>query len=180
MKNTNDIKKILISEQEIKSRIAELGATITKDYEGKFPLVIGVLKGAWIFLADLVRDIDIDTEIEFMSVSSYQGGTQTSGSITLVKDLQVSVEGRDVIIVEDIVDTGLTLSHLRDLLVSRNANSVEIATLLSKPSRRKVNVPVKYIGFEVPDEFVIGYGLDFAERFRGLREIGVLKEEAYQ
>lgn len=180
MKHTNDIKKVLISEQEIQARIVELGSTISSHYEGKFPLVIGVLKGAWIFLADLVRNIDIDTEIEFMSVSSYQGGTQTTGSITLVKDLQVSVEGRDVIIVEDIVDTGLTLSHLRDLLISRQAKSVEIATLLSKPSRRKVDVPVKYIGFEVPDEFVIGYGLDFAERFRGLREIAVLKEEAYQ
>ncbi len=180
MKHTNDIKKVLISEQEIQARVAELGSIISRDYEGKFPLVIGVLKGAWIFLADLVRSIDLDTEIEFMSVSSYQGGTQTTGSITLVKDLQVSVEGRDVIIVEDIVDTGLTLSHLRDLLVSRNANSVQIATLLSKPSRRKVDVPVKYVGFEVPDEFVIGYGLDFAERFRGLRDIAVLKEEAYQ
>ncbi len=180
MKHTNDIKKVLISEQEIQARIVELGSTISCDYEGKFPLVIGVLKGAWIFLADLVRSIDIDTEIEFMSVSSYQGGTTTTGSITLVKDLQVSVEGRDVIIVEDIVDTGLTLSHLRDLLISRNANTVEIATLLSKPSRRKVEVPVKYVGFEVPDEFVIGYGLDFAERFRGLRDITVLKEEAYQ
>ncbi len=180
MKHTNDIKKVLISEQEIQARIVELGNTISSDYEGKFPLVIGVLKGAWIFLADLVRSIDIDTEIEFMSVSSYQGGTQTTGSITLVKDLQVSVEGRDVIIVEDIVDTGLTLSHLRDLLISRQANSVEIASLLSKPSRRKVDVPVKYVGFEVPDEFVIGYGLDFAERFRGLRDIAVLKEEASQ
>ncbi len=180
MKHTNDIKKVLITEQQIQHRIAELGATISQDYEGKFPLVIGVLKGAWIFLADLVRAVDTDVEIEFMSVSSYQGGTQSSGSITLVKDLQVSVEGRDVIVVEDIVDTGLTLSHLRDLLISRNAKSVEIASLLSKPSRRKVEVPVKYIGFEVPDEFVIGYGLDFAERFRGLRDIAVLKEEAYQ
>ncbi len=180
MKHTNDIKKVLINQQQIKERIVSLGAEISHDYEGKFPLVIGVLKGAWIFLADLIRDIDIDTEIEFMSVSSYQGGTQTSGSITLVKDLQVSVEDRDVIIVEDIVDTGLTLSHLRELLISRKAKSVEIATLLSKPARRKVEVPVKYIGFEVPDEFVIGYGLDFDERYRGLFDICVLKEEAYQ
>lgn len=180
MEHTSLIKKTLISEQEIANRIAEIGKEITKDYAGKQrPLVIGILKGSWVYLADLVREIAIDVEIEFMSVSSYGGGTETSGSITIVKDLSVDVTGRDVIIVEDIVDSGLTLSHLKGLLLSRNAKSVEVTTLLSKPSRRRIDVDVKYVGFEIPDEFVIGYGLDFDESYRSLKDICVLKEEAY-
>ncbi|HIT78548.1 MAG TPA: hypoxanthine phosphoribosyltransferase [Candidatus Limihabitans stercoravium] len=180
MEHTNLIKATLVSEQQIKQRIAELGKQITADYKGRRPIVIGVLKGAWIYLADLLREVDLDVDVDFMSVSSYGSGTSTSGTITIVKDLSVDVTGRDVLIVEDIVDSGLTLARLKDLMRDRNAKSVEISTLLSKPSRRKVEVDVKYIGFEIPDEFVIGYGLDFDEKYRTLRDICVLAEEAYK
>ncbi len=180
MEHTNLIKATLVSEQQIKQRIAELGKQITADYKGTRPIVIGVLKGAWIYLADLLREVDLDVDVDFMSVSSYGSGTSTSGTITIVKDLSVDVTGRDVLIVEDIVDSGLTLARLKDLMRDRNAKSVEISTLLSKPSRRKVEVDVKYIGFEIPDEFVIGYGLDFDEKYRTLRDICVLAEEAYK
>ena len=180
MEHTNLIKATLVSEQQIKQRIAELGKQITADYKGTRPIVIGILKGAWIYLADLLREVDIDVDVDFMSVSSYGSGTSTSGTITIVKDLSVDVTGRDVLIVEDIVDSGLTLARLKDLMRDRNAKSVEISTLLSKPSRRKVEVDVKYIGFEIPDEFVIGYGLDFDEKYRTLRDICVLAEEAYK
>lgn len=180
MEHTNLIKATLVSEQQIKERIAELGKQITADYKGTRPIVIGILKGAWIYLADLLREVDLDVDVDFMSVSSYGSGTLTSGTITIVKDLSVDVTGRDVLIVEDIVDSGLTLARLKDLMRDRNAKSVEISTLLSKPSRRKVEVDVKYIGFEIPDEFVIGYGLDFDEKYRTLRDICVLAEEAYK
>lgn len=180
MEHTNLIKATLVSEQQIKQRIAELGKQITADYKGTRPIVIGILKGAWIYLADLLREVDLDVDVDFMSVSSYGSGTSTSGTITIVKDLSVDVTGRDVLIVEDIVDSGLTLARLKDLMRDRNAKSVEISTLLSKPSRRKVEVDVKYIGFEIPDEFVIGYGLDFDEKYRTLRDICVLAEEAYK
>ncbi len=180
MEHTNLIKATLVSEQQIKERIAELGKQITADYKGTRPIVIGILKGAWIYLADLLREVDLDVDVDFMSVSSYGSGTSTSGTITIVKDLSVDVTGRDVLIVEDIVDSGLTLARLKDLMRDRNAKSVEISTLLSKPSRRKVEVDVKYIGFEIPDEFVIGYGLDFDEKYRTLRDICVLAEEAYK
>lgn len=180
MEHTNLIKATLVSEQQIKQRISELGKQITADYKGTRPIVIGILKGAWIYLADLLREVDLDVDVDFMSVSSYGSGTSTSGTITIVKDLSVDVTGRDVLIVEDIVDSGLTLARLKDLMRDRNAKSVEISTLLSKPSRRKVEVDVKYIGFEIPDEFVIGYGLDFDEKYRTLRDICVLAEEAYK
>ncbi|MBR2974314.1 MAG: hypoxanthine phosphoribosyltransferase [Clostridia bacterium] len=179
MQHTNDIKKTLFTQQQIAARIEEMGAEITKDYAGKRPIVIGVLKGAWIFLADLLREVDVDVDVDFMSVSSYGSGTTTSGSLTIVKDLTVDVSGRDVIIVEDIVDTGTTLARLKEMLLARNANSVAIATLLNKPSRRKVEVAVNYFGFEIPDEFVVGFGLDFDEKYRTLKDVCVLKEEAY-
>ncbi len=180
MEHTNLIKTTLVSEQEIRQRVAQLGKQITADYKGKRPIVIGILKGAWVYLADLLREVDVDVEVDFMSVSSYGSGTSTSGTITIVKDLTVDVTGRDVLIVEDIVDSGLTLARLKTLLKERNAKSVEITTLLSKPSRRRVEVDVKYIGFEIPDEFVVGYGLDFDEKYRTLRDICVLAEEAYK
>ena len=180
MEHTNLIKATLVSEQQIKQRIAELGKQITADYKDTRPIVIGVLKGAWIYLADLLREVDLDVDVDFMSVSSYGSGTSTSGTITIVKDLSVDVTGRDVLIVEDIVDSGLTLAGLKDLMKDRNAKSVEVSTLLSKPSRRQIDVDVKYIGFEIPDEFVIGYGLDFDEKYRTLRDICVLAEEAYK
>lgn len=180
MEHTSEIKKTLFTKEEIATRVAELGAQITADYKGKSkPVVIGVLKGAWIFLADLLREVDLGVCLDFMSVSSYGSSTTTSGSLTIVKDLSIDVTGKDVIIVEDIVDTGTTLSRLKELLLARNAKSVAIATLLNKPSRRKVDIDVEYCGFEIPDEFVVGYGLDFDEKYRTLKDVCVLKEEAY-
>ncbi len=179
MEHTSEIKKTLFTKEQIAQRVAELGAQITADYKGTKPVVIGVLKGAWIFLADLLREVDLGVCLDFMSVSSYGSSTTTSGSLTIVKDLSIDVTGKDVIIVEDIVDTGTTLSRLKELLLARNAKSVAIATLLNKPSRRKVDIDVEYCGFEIPDEFVVGYGLDFDERYRTLRDVCVLKEEAY-
>ena len=173
------IKEVLFDKQQIADRVTAVGRQISKDYAGKDLLVIGVLKGAWVYLADLVRNIDNNVEVDFMSVSSYNGGTVSSGSLTVVKDLSVDCKGRHVLIVEDIVDTGITLSRLKDMLLSRGAASVEISTLLSKPARRKIDVDVKYIGFEIPDKFVVGYGLDFDERYRGLDDVCVLDEKAY-
>lgn len=173
------IKEVLFTEQQIAARVAEVGAEISRDYKGKDLLVIGVLKGAWVYLADLMRHIDNNAQVDFMSVSSYNGGTVSSGSLTVVKDLSVDCKGRHILIVEDIVDTGITLSRLKDMLLSRGAASVEITTLLSKPARRKIDVDVKYIGFEIPDKFVIGYGLDFDERYRGLPDVCVLDEKVY-
>ena len=173
------IKEVLFDKQQIADRVAAVGRQISKDYAGKDLLVIGVLKGAWVYLADLVRNIDNNVEVDFMSVSSYNGGTVSSGSLTVVKDLSVDCKGRHVLIVEDIVDTGITLSRLKDMLLSRGAASVEISTLLSKPARRKIDEDVKYIGFEIPDKFVVGYGLDFDERYRGLDDVCVLDEKAY-
>lgn len=179
MQHDNNIKEVLLTEDQIRARIAEVGKQITEDYRGKDLLVIGVLKGAWVYLADLFREIDNNAEVDFMSVSSYGSGTVSSGSLTIVKDLSVDCKGRDVLIVEDIVDTGITLSRLKEMLSARGAESVEITTLLSKPARRQINVDVKYVCFEIPDKFVIGYGLDFDERYRGLRDVCVLKESAY-
>ena len=179
MEHTSEIKKTLFTKEQIAQRVAELGAQITADYKGTKPVVIGVLKGAWIFLADLLREVDLGVCLDFMSVSSYGSSTTTSGSLTIVKDLSIDVTGKDVIIVEDIVDTGTTLSRLKELLLARNAKSVAIATLLNKPSRRKVAIDVEYCGFEIPDEFVVGYGLDFDEKYRTLKDVCVLKEEAY-
>lgn len=179
MRHDNMIKEVLFDKQQIADRVAAVGRQISKDYAGKDLLVIGVLKGAWVYLADLVRHIDNNVEVDFMPVSSYNGGTVSSGSLTVVKDLSVDCKGRHVLIVEDIVDTGITLSRLKDMLLSRGAASVEISTLLSKPARRKVDVDVKYIGFEIPDKFVVGYGLDFDERYRGLDDVCVLDEKAY-
>lgn len=179
MQHTNDIKKTLFTKDQIATRIQQVGKEITQQYLGKRPIVIGVLKGAWIFLADLLREVDVDVDVDFMSVSSYGSGTTTSGSLTIVKDLSVDVTGRDVIIVEDIVDTGTTLARLKEMLLARNANSVAIVTLLNKPSRRKVHVDVDHYCFEIPDEFVVGYGLDFDEKYRTLQDVCVLKEEAY-
>lgn len=175
----NDIESVLINEQQIKEKVKEFGERITKDYAGKNLLVISVLKGAAVFMADIIREIKIPVRIDFMCVSSYGSGTTTKGSVKIIKDLDIDVKGYDILIIEDILDSGVTLSNLIKVLESRNPNSVKICTLLSKPSRRKVEVPVQYEGFEVPDEFVVGYGLDYAERYRNLPFIGVLKEEIY-
>ena len=175
----NDIERILISEEQLKETVAKMGAQISKDYEGKNLLVISVLKGAAVFMSDILRAITIPCRIDFMAASSYGAGTETKGSVKIIKDLDIDVSGFDILIVEDILDSGVTLSNIIKLLESRKANSVKICTLLSKPARRKVEVPVAYEGFEVPDEFVVGYGLDYAELYRNLPFIGILKEEIY-
>ncbi len=168
----------LFSAEQIQQRIAELGREIARDYEGKNPLLIGVLKGACIFISDLLRAIDARLAIEFMAISSYGSSTRTSGEVRIIKDLDVPIEGRDIIVVEDIVDTGLTLSYLLANLKSRGAKSVKLVALLDKPDRRRkeVNVEINYLGFTIPDAFVVGYGLDFAERYRNLPYIAILKD----
>lgn len=180
MKHSDDIKEIMFSADQIQARIEEMAKQIAVDYAGKRPLVIGVLKGAWIFVADLLRSLELPSDVDFICASSYGSGTSTSGEVTLLKDITMDCKRRDVLLVEDIIDSGVTLSLLKQMLIERKANSVNIVTLLSKPSRRKVDVEVKYVGFEIPDEFVVGYGMDYDERFRTLNEIGILKEEVYK
>ncbi|MEI3599064.1 MULTISPECIES: hypoxanthine phosphoribosyltransferase [Oceanobacillus] len=175
-----DIKDILITEEEIRAKCKEIGAQLSTEYDGKFPLAIGVLKGALPFMSDLVRHMDIHVELDFMDVSSYGSGTKSSGEVKIVKDLDTKVEGRDLLIIEDIIDSGLTLSYLVDLFKYRKANSIKIVTLLNKPSGRTAAISADLVGFEVPDAFVVGYGLDYDQRYRNLPYIGVLKEEIYQ
>lgn len=167
------VEKVLISEDEIKSAVARLGSVITQDYSGKKLILVSILKGAFVFLADLMREIKIPCEVDFMCVSSYHDATFSSGSVTLIKDLAIDIEGYDVLIVEDILDSGFTLQNVLQLLKGRKPASLKICTLLDKPARREVEVKCDYTGFEVPDEFVIGYGLDCAEKYRNLRYIGV-------
>ena len=166
---------ILLSEEQIQTRIKELGAQIARDYAGQNPLLIGVLKGACLFLSDIVRAVDTRMSIEFMAISSYGSSTRTSGEVRIMKDLDVPIEGRHILVVEDIVDTGLTLSYLLANLHARGAASVKLAALLDKFERRQKEVKIDYLGFQIPDEFVVGYGLDFAERYRNLPFIAVLK-----
>src|SRR5262252_1443882 len=173
---TNPNIEILIKTEEIQKRIAEIGADIALDYAGKNPLMIGVLKGACTFLSDLMRAIDIPLSIEFMAISSYGTAMRTSGEVRILKDLDVAIEGRHILVVEDIVDTGLTLSYLLANLKSRGAASVKLVALLDKFERREKEVPIDYLGFKIPDKFVVGYGLDFAERYRNLPFIGVVKD----
>ncbi|NGP60611.1 hypoxanthine phosphoribosyltransferase [Paenibacillus thiaminolyticus] len=175
----NDIEKVIISEEQIQAKVKELSAQISREYEGKCPLVICVLKGAFVFMADLVKQITVPLELDFMAVSSYGASTKSSGVVRIIKDLDVSVEGRDVLIVEDIIDTGLTLSYLIEVLQGRKANSIRLVTLFDKPARRTVNLEADYKGFVLPDEFIVGYGLDYAERYRNLPYIGVLKPTIY-
>ena len=175
-----DIKKVLISEEEIREKVAEIGARISEDYAGKNLLMVGILKGSVVFMADLMRAVTAHARIDFMSVSSYGSGTKSSGVVKIVKDLDNNVEGYDLLLVEDILDSGLTLSYLRELLRDRHPNSIKTVTLLNKPARRTADIQPDYCCFEVPDEFVVGYGLDFDERYRNLPYVGVLKEEVYQ
>lgn len=175
----NDILKVLISKDELEAKVKELGQMITRDYKGKDLMVVGVLKGCVLFLSDLIREIDLPLTMDFMVVSSYGSSTKSSGVVRIIKDLEKDIAGKDVLIVEDIVDTGLTLNYLIDYLKSRNANSVKICTLLEKPDRRKVEVDLEYVGFHIPDEFVVGYGLDYAEVYRNLPFVCVLKPEIY-
>ena len=166
----------LISAAQLQERVEALGAEIARDYAGRNPLLIGVLKGAMVFLGDLVRATDLRLGLEFMAISSYGAETRSSGEVKIVKDLDVPIEGRDILVVEDIVDTGLTLSYLLANLESRGARTVKLAALLNKPDRRQREVPIDYLGFDIPDAFVVGYGLDFAERYRNLPYIAVLKD----
>ena len=168
------VGEILIEEDAIQARIGELGAEISADYTGRDLLLVGVLKGAVFFMADLMRELTVPCEIDFMAISSYGAGVDSSGVVRILKDLDISIEGRNVLVVEDIIDSGLTLSYLMRNLRARKPSSLEVVTLLTKPERREIDVPVRYVGFEIPNRFVIGYGLDFAERYRNLPYIGVL------
>ena len=172
-----DVLRVLLSEEEIHAKVKEMGKKITEDYKNSNLMLITVLKGAVVFLADIMREIDVPAEIDFMVVSSYGSGVKSSGVVKIVKDLDVPLEGKDILIVEDILDSGLTLSYIKELLASRGPRSLKIATLLDKPSRRKVDLQADYVGFSVPDEFVIGYGLDYDEKYRNLPYIGILKPE---
>lgn len=173
-----DIERVLISAEELEAHVAEIGAQISKDFEGKDPIFIGVLKGCFIFMADLMRHVTINCSMDFMAVSSYSGTTST-GAVKINKDLSEDIEGRHIIIVEDILDSGVTLNYLKNFLLVRKPASISIATLMDKPARRKADVYADYSCFEIPDAFVVGYGLDYNERYRNLPYIGVLKSEIY-
>jgi hypoxanthine phosphoribosyltransferase len=174
-----DVKEVLISSQEIEDKVREIGARITEDYKGEKPLLIGILRGAVVVMSDLMRNIDLQCELDFMDISSYGTGTSSSGVVRILKDLEEDITDRHVLIVEDIIDTGLTLSYLLRSLQARKPASLEICALLSKPSRRRAELDVRYLGFEVPDEFVVGYGLDYAGAYRNLPDICVLKPEVF-
>ncbi len=177
----DDVAKILISEDDIQTRTAELARQISIDMAGTNPFLVAVLKGAFVFLADLCRHLTLPHEVHFMAISSYGGrATESSGVVRILMDLVTSPEGRDVLVVEDIIDSGRTLNYILRNLQTRNPASVRVCSLLSKPSRREIDIPVDYVGFEIPDEFVIGYGLDFDEHYRNLPFIGVLKPELYE
>ena len=180
MRMDKDICKVMFNEVELQGVCKRLGEQITKDYEGKDLLIVGILNGAIVFVTDLMRQIDRQINIDFMSVSSYGSGTTSSGNIHVAKDLNSDIAGRNVLIVEDILDTGVTLSNLVPMLKMRNPNSVKICTILDKPSRRKAAIQPDYEGFQVPDEFVVGYGLDYDEKYRNLPYVGVLKPEIYE
>ena len=176
----SDLACVLLTEEQISERVRQLAGEIAGDYASRNPLLIGVLKGSIIFLADLIRALDMPLEVDLMCASSYGQGADSSGAVNLLKDISQDVQGRHVLIVEDIIDTGRTLSRLLSMMRKRGAASVAACCLLSKPARREVAVEVRYTGFEIPNEFVVGYGLDYAERFRGLPYVAVLKPEAYQ
>ncbi|HYY74407.1 MAG TPA: hypoxanthine phosphoribosyltransferase [Solirubrobacterales bacterium] len=171
------IGEVLVSTDELERRVGELGAEISRDYEGRDLVMIGVLKGAVVFLGDLMRRLTVPCEIDFIAVSSYGSSTDSSGVVRILKDLEAPIEGRDVLIVEDIIDSGLTLQYLLRNLRARNPGTLEVCALLTKPERRRVELPIRYLGFEIPNRFVIGYGLDYAQRYRNLSYVAVLNEE---
>jgi len=175
----DDVDDVLLSAQQIGDRISELAAEVDRDYAGREPLIVGVLKGAIFVMSDLARRLQVPASMDFMAVSSYGSATTSSGTVRILKDLDTDIEGQDVLLVEDIVDSGLTLDYLVKNLRSRKPASLEVLSLLTKPSRREVDLPLRYIGFEIPDVFVVGYGLDFAERYRGLEDIVSLKSDVY-
>ena len=174
-----DVKEVLLSEEDIRGIVSRMGEQIPRDYADKNPLIVSVLKGSYVFMADLTRAIDTPCNVDFMVVSSYGKGTKTSGEVQIIKDIAQPIDGRDLLIVEDILDSGVTLHYLMQILAARGANSIRLCTLLSKPERRKIQVDVDYLGFEIPDEFVVGYGLDYAEKYRNLPYIGILKPYVY-
>ena len=176
---TQDIERVLINEQELSDKVTELGRRISEDYKDKNLLMVSVLKGSVVFMSDLMRAVTIPCRIDFMSVSSYGSGAKTSGVVKIIKDLDIALEGYDLLIVEDILDSGMTLDYITEMLQGRNPKSIKICTLLDKPERRMVNLKADYFGFVVPDEFVVGYGLDYDERYRNLPYIGILKPEVY-
>lgn len=179
MLENKDIERILLSEDEIKEIVARLGKEITEDYKGKNLLVVSVLKGSVMIMADLLRAIKIPCKIDFMSVSSYGSGTKSSGSVKIIKDLDINLEGYDILIVEDILDSGVTLSSLKEILLTRKPASVKICTFLDKPERRKANIVADYTGVQIPDAFVVGYGLDYDEKYRNLPYVGILSPSVY-
>ena len=174
-----DVEKILYTEEELRQWVRDLGGQITADYAGREPLLISVLRGSYIFMADLTRAIDLDVSVDFMAVSSYGAGTASSGQVEIKKDLSDSIEGRDLIIVEDILDSGNTLYYLLDVLRARKPASIRICTLMDKPERRTRPIRADYVGFTIPDAFIVGYGLDWAEKYRNLPYVGVLKSSVY-
>ena len=176
----NDVERIMISEETLAAKVQELGARITQDYQGKNLLLVSVLKGSVVFMADLMRAIDLPLSIDFMVVSSYGAAAKTSGVVRIIKDLDRAIAGCDILLVEDILDSGMTLDYLRHLLEDRHPATIRIATLLDKPDRRQVDVKPDYVGFSIPDDFVVGYGLDYNERYRNLPYIGALKPSVYE
>lgn len=176
----NQIKEVLLSEEVIKEKVKVMGAKITEDYRGKDLIVLGILKGSVFFMSDLMKEIKIPCKMDFMAVSSYGDATESSGIVKIIKDLDFEIKGKDVLIVEDIIDSGITLKYLMKYLSARNPNSLEIACLLNKPERRKEELQVKYLGFDVSDYFLVGYGLDYAENYRNLPFIGILDEKVYK
>lgn len=175
-----DVEKILLNEEEIAAIADRLGAEISKDYEGKNPLVVGILKGCVVFFSDVIRRITCDCELDFMVVSSYGATTESTGMVQILKDVVADINGRDVLIVEDIVDSGCTLFNVKKVFMKRGAKSVKICTFLDKPARRKADIKSDYVGYDIPDEFVVGYGLDYAEKYRNLPYLGVLRREVYE
>ncbi len=174
-----DIESVLFTEEQLAARVRELGEQITADFRNKDPLIVGVLKGCFVFIADLMRHIDTACNVDFMAVSSYGNNATTTGAVQIKKDLTYDIQGRHVLMIEDILDSGVTLSYLKNYLMNRKPASISICTLLDKPSRRKSDIKADYVGFECPDQFIVGYGLDYAERYRNLPYIGVLKPEIY-
>ena len=174
-----DVEQILYTEEEMRQRVKELGCQITADYAGREPLLISVLRGAYIFMADLTRSINLDVRVDFMSVSSYGAGTASTGQVEIKKDLSTSIEGKDLIIVEDILDSGNTLYYLMDVLRARKPASIRLCTLMDKPERRVKPIKADYVGFTIPDAFIVGYGLDYDEKYRNLPYVGVLKPSVY-
>lgn len=177
---SKDIKQVLLTEEVLRDKIKEIGAQISKDYEGRDLILLGILKGSVMFMADLMKEISIPCKMDFMAVSSYGDSTQSSGIVKIIKDLDFEIKGKDILIVEDIIDSGVTLKYLMKYLGARNPRSLEIACLLNKPERRKEELDVKYLGFDVPDYFLVGYGLDYAEIYRNLPYIGILDESVYK